>query len=138
MKKLVLSLIFEVGMILIGLNGCGGMVPQKRKKHNPVPKALIKDKAKRGRIMADIYQIQKKPHPEAIQRAFELFDVKWRMKKSKHVKASEMVAVNTFLDYFRDQWTVEGRNGWYEGYAPGIPSTSNATEASHTHTHERR
>jgi len=34
------------------------------------------------------------------------------------------------LDYFQKQW-AENNNGWFEGYAPGLPSQSNSIEATH-------
>ena len=49
--------------------------------------------------------------------------------------------VNVFLDYFRDNWTIEGKNVWYEGYAMGLPTTSNSLESTHTYMkskHERK
>jgi hypothetical protein len=53
-----------------------------------------------------------------------LFDTKWR---------NQDPAIDNFLDYFSKNWTKEGKCGWYEGYCQGLPSTSNALEATHTH-----
>ena len=39
-----------------------------------------------------------------------------------------MEGTQTFLDYFKHQW-VERNFGWYEGYAPEIPSTNNGLES---------
>ena len=39
-----------------------------------------------------------------------------------------MEGTQTFLDYFKHQW-VERNFGWYEGYAPEVPSTNNGLES---------
>ncbi|RNA05163.1 hypothetical protein BpHYR1_033395 [Brachionus plicatilis] len=50
------------------------------------------------------------------------------LEKWKEINA---LKVAEFLGYFEKQWCVEGRNGWFEGYFPGKPSTSNGLESSH-------
>ena len=52
--------------------------------------------------------------------AVELFKAKWYKKNDPHI--------SKFIDYFTKQW-VECLPNWYEGYAPGLPSTNNALEA---------
>ena len=76
---------------------------------------LISTHKARAEIRVDIERIQLSLNQEIFERAIELFNEKW---------ASEQ----EFLKYFNEQW-VERNNGWYEGYATGIPSTNNALES---------
>jgi hypothetical protein len=50
-----------------------------------------------------------------------LFKSKWSALKNE--------ATNEFLAYFKQEWIVQ-HPGWYEGYAPGVPSTNNALEST--------
>jgi len=50
-----------------------------------------------------------------------LFEDKWR---------NTSQAIDTFIDYFMLTWVNSNLNGWYEGYADGIPSHNNALEGS--------
>jgi hypothetical protein len=77
-------------------------------------------------IYQDITDIQLLAFVELAEEAFRLFDEKWRSTGNPQVI--------TFLNYFKKEWTANGRNGWYEGYSePGIPSQSNAIESIHMH-----
>ena len=76
---------------------------------------LIIDPKARQEVRNDISKIQISSNKEIFSKAIEFFNQKW----------SEEVL---FLDYFNKEW-VDELNGWYEGYAPGIPSTDNALEA---------
>jgi len=48
------------------------------------------------------------------------------IKKSR--PSFSLYPVKLFVDYFTKQW-LDTLPGWYEGYAPGLPSTNNALEA---------
>ncbi|CAF1146241.1 unnamed protein product, partial [Brachionus calyciflorus] len=61
--------------------------------------------------------------PELFPIALKLFQEKWSRVNSP--------AIKTFLEYFDNQWCKDGNNGWYEGFAPGLPSTSNSLESTH-------
>jgi hypothetical protein len=50
----------------------------------------------------------------------KLFMKKWKDNRNKEVQ--------TFLDYFQMQW-LDSYSGWFESYAPGVPSTNNSLEA---------
>ncbi|CAF0708145.1 unnamed protein product, partial [Brachionus calyciflorus] len=73
------------------------------------------------RILDDIKQIQKIFDENLFPTAIKLFQEKWEKVTSSSIKS--------FLDYFKDQWCQEGHNGWFEGYAHGLPSTSNGLES---------
>ena len=51
----------------------------------------------RGEIRNDITKLQVFPFDDGIEKAFQLFDSKWRKLKNK--------AVDVFLDYFSKNWT---------------------------------
>ncbi|CAF0826598.1 unnamed protein product [Brachionus calyciflorus] len=76
-----------------------------------------------NRILDVIKQIQKIFDANLFPTAFKLFQEKWEKVTSSSIK--------TFIDYFKDQWCKEGQNGRYEGYAPGLPTTSNGLESLH-------
>ena len=68
-------------------------------------------------------QIQKIFDPQLFATSVKLFREKCNMVNS--------ASIQTFLDYFESQWCAYAQNGWFEGYAPGLPSTSNALESVH-------
>ncbi|CAF0977379.1 unnamed protein product [Brachionus calyciflorus] len=69
-------------------------------------------------MMDDIKKIQRIFDTQLFKSATDLFTDKWSKVNGK--------AIETFLEYFSNQWCKDGNNGWYEGYAPGLPSTTNA------------
>jgi hypothetical protein len=83
---------------------------------------FIKDKDIRKLIRQDIYQIQATPDASVISTVFKLFEAKWRSLKIN--------SVNVFLDYFRN-WTLDGQNGWFEGYCMAQPSHFSSIKAHH-------
>jgi hypothetical protein len=87
------------------------------------------DKQFRDEIRAGIFKIQANSHSNTIQATFSLFDQEWRKKYN--------AAVNAFLDYFSTNWTKDGKNGWYEGFCEGLPSTTNAIKAAFTEIKSR-
>jgi len=58
--------------------------------------------------------------PTIFLKAAQLFKEKRQKKKDP--------LISKFIDYFDKQW-LESLPNWYEGYAPGLPSTNNALEA---------
>src|SRR6185312_3248873 len=75
----------------------------------------------RTAIRQDISELQRSESDQIFQAGFALFDNKWRSKKHEDI--------DSFLDYFTQQWIYDNK-GWYEGFAPGKPSTDNALEAN--------
>ena len=80
--------------------------------------SLIADEATRKEIREDIEILQLVRSEAAFLKASELWRRKW---------SSPDVA--TFTDYFFSNW-IQENNGWFEGRAPGYPSTNNALEAT--------
>ena len=74
------------------------------------------------KIRADIFKIQTLSSELLFQDAVKLFDLKYRRYKNE--------TLNSFLKYFDDEW-IKKHPGWYEGYAIGMPSTTNGLESSH-------
>jgi hypothetical protein len=77
---------------------------------------LIDDANDRIRIDRDIKMLQASSSPEIFHSVFALFEVRWSKYKE-------------FVNYFKAEWYNTQPN-WYEGYAPGLPSTNNALEAT--------
>lgn len=71
-------------------------------------------------IRRDIKLLQLCESEKIFDVALKLFLGKWRSINS--------VLVNNFLSYFEKEWTTRLK-GWFEGYAPGIPSTNNGIES---------
>ncbi|KAL8598278.1 hypothetical protein ACOMHN_035228 [Nucella lapillus] len=76
----------------------------------------IKDKKTAAALREDITQLQLYPDEDAFYQATTLFLSKWESSNQ------------AFLEYFRGSW-IDQNNTWYEGYAPGCPSTNNGLEA---------
>ena len=74
----------------------------------------IKDKKTAAALREDITQLC--PDEDAFHHATTLFLSKWESSNQ------------AFLEYFRGSW-IDQNNTWYEGYAPGCPSTNNGLEA---------
>lgn len=70
--------------------------------------------------MSDVNILQSSESSEIFLKASELFKEKWLKKNDPHIAK--------FIEYFTKQW-LETLPSWYEGYAPGLPSTNNALEA---------
>ncbi|CAF1117015.1 unnamed protein product, partial [Brachionus calyciflorus] len=88
-----------------------------------IDKHLVRfSKEFKQKIKSDIYAIQEIFKPEFFQLAIQLFEKKWKLKKSSEI--------DDFIKYFIDQWG-HNNNGWYEGYYGDIPSTTNGLESSH-------
>ncbi len=54
----------------------------------------------------------------------KLFLKKWQSKEKD------------FVNYFKKQWLSKKRNGWYQGYAVGVPDHNNANEADNRYIKE--
>ncbi|KAL8581045.1 hypothetical protein ACOMHN_012696 [Nucella lapillus] len=76
----------------------------------------IKDKKTAAALREDITQLQLCPDEDAFYQATTLFLSKWESSNQ------------AFLEYFRGS-CIDQNNTWYEGYAPGCPSTNNGLEA---------
>ena len=77
----------------------------------------------RQNIKQDICSLQLSENEELFNSAYILFKQKW-MKVN-----SNKIPVKRFFDYFEAEW-IQKHPGWYEGYAPGVPSTNNALEST--------
>ncbi|CAF0939959.1 unnamed protein product [Brachionus calyciflorus] len=76
----------------------------------------------RKKIRSDIFNIQTLSSDILFNDAVKLFVLKYKRFKN--------AALNDFLSYFENEW-VKKNSGWYEGYAIGMPSTTNGLESSH-------
>ncbi|RNA27425.1 hypothetical protein BpHYR1_044614 [Brachionus plicatilis] len=76
----------------------------------------------RKKIRGDVFKIQTLTSDILFKEAVNLFDLKYRRFKNE--------SLNSFLKYFNDEW-VKKHSNWYEGYAFGIPRTTNGLESSH-------
>lgn len=76
-----------------------------------------------GHIRADIQALQHAQDDVTFQKASALFLKKWRREK-------DPVVVH-FVQYFQDQW-LSSNASWFEGAAPGFPSTNNGLEATNS------
>lgn len=81
----------------------------------------IKDEETRKRIRDDIYEMQVCESELIFQTIIDLFFAKWA--------ESQREDVAEFMRYFRKEW-INSHRSWYEGYAPGVPSTNNALEST--------
>jgi hypothetical protein len=79
------------------------------------------EKQFKEQIKQDIYTLQLCESEEIFDAAYALFKRKW-LNKSKAVE-------NFINDYFDKIW-IQQHPGWYEGFAPGIPSTNNGLESN--------
>ena len=88
-----------------------------------VDKQLVKIKSKpvRASVRENICLLQTCPDEDSFIHASELFLQKWR--------ASDEEGVAAFVAYFESSW-LDQNSMWYEGYAPGHPSTNNCLEAT--------
>ncbi|CAF1008423.1 unnamed protein product [Brachionus calyciflorus] len=75
------------------------------------------------KLRKDIHDIQSIFREDLFQVAVNLFEAKWKKVNNP--------GVQNFMSYFKEQWTTEANMGWFEGYLPGLPSTSNALESLH-------
>lgn len=73
------------------------------------------------KLKLDIQSLQTCSNETSFLKATELFFLKWRAKNDRQV--------NEFLEYFKNQWVLK-RSCWYEGAAPGYPSTNNGIEGT--------
>ena len=74
----------------------------------------IKCPVVRAQIWSDISSLQLAHSPENFKMATELFIKKLKQKK--------MPYVTTFIEYMDDHW-IKINSNWYEGAAPGYPSS---------------
>lgn len=90
------------------------------KNVEPYLKSLTKNGIA-GHLKEDIYTLQICPDETTFTSAFAMFLEKWQKKKHSRV--------NNFLEYFEKEWFQKYPN-WYEGAAPGHPSTNNGVEST--------
>jgi hypothetical protein len=69
------------------------------------------------KILEDLSTVQYSRNEECFKLGFKLFKSKWDRKFPE------------FLQYFEKEW-IKQHSGWYEGFAPGIPSSNNAVEGT--------
>ena len=72
-------------------------------------------------IRQDICTLQLCESKDIFDAAYQLFKKKWTTMKDGGIK--------DFLIYFDKTW-IQQHPGWYEGFAPGVPSTNNALESN--------
>ena len=82
----------------------------------------VHDLSLRKAIRKDIVAVQVAFSESVFKRSVALFLAKYRALKNKEV--------DVFCDYFERVWANQHTN-WYEGYLPGLPSTSNNIESFH-------
>lgn len=81
----------------------------------------FKDTKSRDQLTEDISDLQLMYSAALFEYAFKLFESKWSNKSPE---------IDLFLDYFKKTWIVSKHNKWYEGAAPGLPSSNNALEST--------
>jgi hypothetical protein len=74
-------------------------------------------------IKQDICSLQLSESEDIFDAAYELFKEKWLKVNTNKIPTK------TFLEYFEAEW-IQKHPGWYEGYAPGVPSTNNGLEST--------
>ena len=79
------------------------------------------DKDNKARLRYDISILQLSESKEIFDKGFQLFKKKWNDLKDN--------TINQFLQYFEKEWYTK-HPGWYEGFAPGLPSTNNGLEST--------
>ena len=81
-----------------------------------------------GPIIADLQNIQIQMSETKFKKSASLFATKWQNHYDNEIQAKSS-QMRDFLKYFEDNW-IKKRSGWYEGYAQGYPSESNAIESN--------
>jgi len=81
-------------------------------------------KEERGSIKDDIHILQECSSTLIFNGVVKLFLKKWQSKEKD------------FVNYFKKQWLSKKRNGWYQGYAVGVPDHNNANEADNRYIKE--
>lgn len=84
-------------------------------------RSLPKD-GSRECLLSDIQALQICENSDHFQKVSKLFLTKWK-------KPTTPACVLNFIDYFEKEWLL-GLPNWYEGAAPGLPSTNNGLEAT--------
>ena len=74
-------------------------------------------------IKQDICLLQLSESEDIFDAAYELFKEKWLKVNTNKIPTKK------FLEYFEAEW-IQKHPGWYEGYAPGVPSTNNGLEST--------
>ena len=74
-------------------------------------------------IKQDICTLQLSESELIFETAYLLFKEKWLKINSNKIQ------IKKFFEYFEGEWIVK-HPGWYEGYAPGVPSTNNGLEST--------
>ena len=82
---------------------------------------VVKSAETRSALWKDIHLIQLAHSSQAFQLMCSQFIKKWKSIKDKDI--------NTFIAYMERSW-IEKNNNWFEGAAPGLPSSNNALEAT--------
>ena len=86
---------------------------------------LVVDKEKRNKIRYDIkFVLQSCQSKEIFDVAAVLFQKKWENKETD------------FYKYFSKWWLNSKRNGWYQGFAKGIPDHNNNNETDNKYIKE--
>lgn len=82
---------------------------------------FIKDKELYEQLVKDLYSLQSSFSQSKFDIGYKLFREKWE-------KVEGMTKY--FDDYFEDEWINSSNQGWFEGLAPGYPSTNNGLEST--------
>ena len=85
--------------------------------------STVATKEIRSRIRADVCKLQLCPSKDMFIIASQHFISKWKCE-------------NKFTKYFKKQWLNDKRQGWYQGFAVGIPCENNALEGSNRYIKE--
>ncbi len=78
----------------------------------------VKDEKSRKVLNDEIHLLQLCHDKESFQQMCKLWLKKWKGNND----------AKEFMSYFKDTW-LDRNEGWYEGHAPGYPSTNNGLES---------
>ncbi|CAF0960418.1 unnamed protein product [Brachionus calyciflorus] len=78
---------------------------------------FIKNPRVRDNITQDLYALQSSYSQPKFNIGYKLFKEKWKSVEGMR---------KFFDDYFEREWISLTNQGWFEGLAPGYPSTNNA------------
>lgn len=102
--------VFHISFIITGINF------PRIEEFGAVFQVVEKTQRLCVKLKLDIHYLQTCPDESSFLMATELFFIKWRGLHDRKV--------NEFLQYFEHHWILK-QSCWYEGAAPGYPSTNN-------------
>lgn len=79
-------------------------------------------------LREDIWLLQISPSVSSFEYIWRLLESKWTGIADDDCAKKELIL--EFFEKFKKRW-LDKDPGWYEGFAPGVPSTDNALESLH-------